>query len=406
MEEPWPRPALALREAISSHVHRHSVGKTKYGERLLEIARALNTSAAPMPGEEFCATLRWRPTLSGEYKKALGVNAGVVEKAHAQLDVQWKLAHGAFKMIQRRASNTANNPARTDAVIRTSNAKRTKAQIAASNAKSKALKKATRAKQRQKKYDEYHAKVKQLRKDAAAAQPLGAIDGSGACKCPAHVFCNKCPAVKQARGRSEAEDLERRFHASTNVGCGMELADADLEDLIKQWIHVPDERKVDLTNAYNDRLGLGVPLGACAGCGLRDCTGKYYRHKVAELPNALKVGGVALARWNALDQTIPLVSKAPSDPPRNVNLRQIVSCYADCCGKHGADCQCGCAPLPSAVEPAMRAAPQRAARAMLQRERRGELGTVPPLALRSPIRRRPTGHLWGRPVARFLVGST
>ena len=230
-------PVLALKAAMEALVNDNDVRHTKYGEELLGLAATLNTSAAPASSEDFCASEKGFFNMHSGHALELRAKHEAVRSAHEKLREMWRVARIAF---HNKAKRPAINAARSAATIRASNAnsnpKRTKAQIAASNEKAKANEKARLAKQRQQKYDDYHAVVKQVRKDAAAAQPLGAIDSSGACKCPAHVFCDKCPAVKQARGRSEAEDLERRFHASTNVGCGMELADADFEDLIKQWI--------------------------------------------------------------------------------------------------------------------------------------------------------------------------
>ena len=368
----WPQPALALRDAIRAHVNGAGVGDTEYGKNMNELAATLNVAAAPAETDNFCGTRRWAHKIDPREAGALGTKIEDVQAAHTKLGEMWKVARIAF---YNKAKKPALNAARTAEQRSASNEARTTDQISASNAKTNPARPAAadltpekRARKqksnaaayekqkksekeqaearRKSKHEAYHTRVRDVLQANKAAQPLGDVDAAtGACACPKNIFCAKCPAEKYAQAKRTIEATELLFHDATNVGCGMELADADLDDLIEKCVKVTDARKIELGKAYDKKIGLGIPLPACASCGLRDCSADYYRHKVAALPDALKVRDDALKRWEKLDQTIELVSATPVEPPRSVNLRQIVSCYADCCGKPGADCQCGCAAM-------------------------------------------------------------
>ena len=365
MEGVWPQPALNLRARIEQLVASHTLHNTTYGKRLRAAAATLNTSPSPDAKARFCGKNWWQKVDRADAE--LGEFAGRVQAAHDALGNEWKAASAAFD----RAKTSARNAARTAEQRSASNEARTAEQISASNAarpaaadltpekrarkqksnavayeKQKKSEKEQAEARRKSKHEAYHTRVRDVLQANKAAQPLGDVDAAtGACACPKNIFCAKCPAEKYAQAKRTIEATELLFHDATNVGCGMELADADLDDLIEKCVKVTDARKIELGKAYDKKIGLGIPLPACASCGLRDCSADYYRHKVAALPDALKVRDDALKRWQALDQTIELVSATPVEPPRSVNLRQIVSCYADCCGKPGADCQCGCAAM-------------------------------------------------------------
>ncbi len=397
MEGVWPQPALNLRARIEQLVASHTLHNTTYGKRLRAAAATLNTSPSPDAKARFCGKNWWQKVDRADAE--LGEFAGRVQAAHDALGKEWKAASAAFDQAkssvrnaartadQVSASNAKSNPARTAEQISASNEARTAEQISASNAartaeqrstsnaktnparpaaadltpekrarkqksnaaayeKQKKSEKEQAEARRKSKHEAYHTRVRDVLQANKAAQPLGDVDAAtGACACPKNIFCAKCPAEKCAQAKRTIEATELLFHDATNVGCGMELADADLDDLIEKCVKVTDARKIELGKAYDKKIGLGIPLPACASCGLRDCSADYYRHKVAALPDALKVRDDALKRWEKLDQTIELVSATPVEPPRSVNLRQIVSCYADCCGKPGADCQCGCAAM-------------------------------------------------------------
>ena len=369
MEGVWPQPALNLRARIEQLVASHTLHNTTYGKRLRAAAATLNTSPSPDAKARFCGKNWWQKVDRADAE--LGEFAGRVQAAHDALGNEWKAASAAFDQ----AKSSARNAARTAEQRSASNEARTAEQISASNAKTNPArpaaadltpeKRASKQKsnaaayekqkksekeqaeaRRKSKHEAYHTRVRDVLQANKAAQPLGDVDAAtGACACPKNIFCAKCPAEKYAQAKRTIEATELLFHDATNVGCGMELADADLDDLIEKCVKVTDARKIELGKAYDKKIGLGIPLPACASCGLRDCSADYHRHKVAALPDALKVRDGALERWEKLDQTIELVSATPVEPPRSVNLRQIVSCYADCCGKPGADCQCGCAAM-------------------------------------------------------------
>ena len=372
MEGVWPQPALNLRARIEQLIASHTLHNTTYGKRLRAAAATLNTSSSPDAKARFCGKNWWQKVDRADAE--LGKFAGRVQAAHDALENEWKAASAAFdraKTSARNAARTADQVARTAEQISASNAARTAEQRSASNAarpaaadltpekraskqksnaaayeKRKKSEKEQAAARRKSKHEAYHSRVRDVLQANKAAQPLGDVDAAtGACACPKNIFCAKCPAEKYAQAKRTVEATELLFHDATNVGCGMELADADLDDLIEKCVKVTDARKIELGKAYDKKIGLGIPLPACASCGLRDCSADYHRHKVAALPDALKVRDDALKRWEKLDQTIELVSATPVEPPRSVNLRQIVSCYADCCGKPGADCQCGCAAI-------------------------------------------------------------
>ena len=357
MEGVWPQPALNLRARIEQLVASHTLHNTTYGKRLREAAATLNTSPSPDAKARFCGKNWWQKVDRADAE--LGKFAGRVQAAHDALGNEWKAASAAFDQAkssarnaartaeQRSASNAKTNPARPAAADLTpeKRARKQKSNAAAYEKQKKSEKEQAEAR-RKSKHEAYHTRVRDVLQANKAAQPLGDVDAAtGACACPKNIFCAKCPAEKYAQAKRTIEATELLFHDATNVGCGMELADADLDDLIEKCVKVTDARKIELGKAYDKKIGLGIPLPACASCGLRDCSADYYRHKVAALPDALKVRDDALKRWQALDQTIELVSATPVEPPRSVNLRQIVSCYADCCGKPGADCQCGCAAI-------------------------------------------------------------
>ena len=357
MEGVWPQPALNLRARIEQLVASHTLHNTTYGKRLREAAATLNTSPSPDAKARFCGKNWWQKVDRADAE--LGKFAGRVQAAHDALGNEWKAASAAFDQAkssarnaartaeQRSASNAKTNPARPAAADLTpeKRARKQKSNAAAYEKQKKSEKEQAEAR-RKSKHEAYHTRVRDVLQANKAAQPLGDVDAAtGACACPKNIFCAKCPAEKYAQAKRTIEATELLFHDATNVGCGMELADADLDDLIEKCVKVTDARKIELGKAYDKKIGLGIPLPACASCGLRDCSADYYRHKVAALPDALKVRDDALKRWQALDQTIELVSATPVEPPRSVNLRQIVSCYADCCGKPGADCQCGCAAM-------------------------------------------------------------
>ena len=357
MEGVWPQPALNLRARIEQLVASHTLHNTTYGKRLRAAAATLNTSPSPDAKARFCGKNWWQKVDRADAE--LGEFAGRVQAAHDALGNEWKAASAAFDQAkssarnaartaeQRSASNAKTNPARPAAADLTpeKRARKQKSNAAAYEKQKKSEKEQAEAR-RKSKHEAYHTRVRDVLQANKAAQPLGDVDAAtGACACPKNIFCAKCPAEKYAQAKRTVEATELLFHDATNVGCGMELADADLDDLIEKCVKVTDARKIELGKAYNKKIGLGIPLPACASCGLRDCSADYYRHKVAALPDALKVRDDALKRWQALDQTIELVSATPVEPPRSVNLRQIVSCYADCCGKPGADCQCGCAAM-------------------------------------------------------------
>ena len=352
MEGVWPQPALNLRARIEQLVASHTLHNTTYGKRLREAAATLNTSPSPDAKARFCGKNWWQKVDRADAE--LGKFAGRVQAAHDALGNEWKAASAAFDQAKSSARNaartaeqrSASNALRRDAADQPEKRASKQKSNAAAYEKQKKSEKEQAEARRKSKHEAYHTRVRDVLQANKAAQPLGDVDAAtGACACPKNIFCAKCPAEKYAQAKRTIEATELLFHDATNVGCGMELADADLDDLIEKCVKVTDARKIELGKAYDKKIGLGIPLPACASCGLRDCSADYYRHKVAALPDALKVRDDALKRWQALDQTIELVSATPVEPPRSVNLRQIVSCYADCCGKPGADCQCGCAAI-------------------------------------------------------------
>ena len=352
MEGVWPQPALNLRARIEQLVASHTLHNTTYGKRLREAAATLNTSPSPDAKARFCGKNWWQKVDRADAE--LGKFAGRVQAAHDALGNEWKAASAAFDQAKSSARNaartaeqrSASNALRRDAADQPEKRASKQKSNAAAYEKQKKSEKEQAEARRKSKHEAYHTRVRDVLQANKAAQPLGDVDAAtGACACPKNIFCAKCPAEKYAQAKRTIEATELLFHDATNVGCGMELADADLDDLIEKCVKVTDARKIELGKAYDKKIGLGIPLPACASCGLRDCSADYYRHKVAALPDALKVRDDALKRWQALDQTIELVSATPVEPPRSVNLRQIVSCYADCCGKPGADCQCGCAAM-------------------------------------------------------------
>ena len=137
------------------------------------------------------------------------------------------------------------------------NAARTAEKRSASNAaayeKQKKSEKEQAAARRKSKHEAYHSRVRDVLQANKAAQPLGDVDAAtGACTCPKHIFCAKCPAEKYAQAKRTVEATELLFHDATNVGCGMELADADLDDLIEKCVKVTDARKIELQLTADD----------------------------------------------------------------------------------------------------------------------------------------------------------
>ena len=313
-------PALNLRARIEQLVASHTLHNTTYGKRLRAAAATLNTSSSPDAKARFCGRNWWQKVDRADAE--LGEFAGRVQAAHDALGNEWKAASAAFdraKTSARNAARTADQVARTAEQISASNAARTAEQRSTSNAKTNPARPAAadltpekRARKqksnaaayekqkksekeqaearRKSKHEAYHTRVRDVLQANKAAQPLGDVDAAtGACTCPKHIFCAKCPAEKYAQAKRTVEATELLFHDATNVGCGMELADADLDDLIEKCVKVTDARKIELGKAYDKKIGLGIPLAACASCGLRDCSADYHRHKVAALPDALKV---------------------------------------------------------------------------------------------------------------------
>ena len=267
MEGVWPQPALNLRARIEQLVASHTLHNTTYGKRLRAAAATLNTSPSPDAKARFCGKNWWQKVDRADAE--LGKFAGRVQAAHDALEDEWKAASAAFDRAktsarnaartadQVSASNAKSNPARTAEQISASNEARTAEQISASNAKTnparpnaadltpekrarkqksnaaayekqKKSEKEQAAARRKSKHEAYHTRVRDVLQANKAAQPLGDVDAAtGACTCPKHIFCAKCPAEKYAQAKRTVEATELLFHDATNVGCGMELADAD-----------------------------------------------------------------------------------------------------------------------------------------------------------------------------------
>ena len=167
------------------------------------------------------------------------------------------------------------------------------------------------AARRKSKHEAYHTRVRDVLQANKAAQPLGDVDAAtGACACPKNIFCAKCPAEKYAQAKRTIEATELLFHDATNVGCGMELADADLDDLIEKCVKVTDARKIELGKAYDKKIGLGIPLPV----PVRPPRLQRRLLPLRRMPDA--PCATTRRAWQALDQTIESAGDARRAAPQ------------------------------------------------------------------------------------------
>ena len=182
--------------------------------------------------------------------------------------------------------------------------------------------------------ENYHKKVADAK--GKAAPPLDCKPGR--CVCPTNCSCEHSPAGKLKEGSDAAEKLATRFHASTNVVFSMELPDDVLRERIETCMRVSDEHKARLATEWSSkRAAHGMPMPACASCGIRDPQLGYQRARVLDLPPVFKLDGVEDTGQRARRERLgavqlaeaPAKGAAPGTLPtfQPVDLRPIMSCW-------------------------------------------------------------------------------
>ena len=86
-----------------------------------------------------------------------------------------------------------------------------------------------------------------------------------------NVVCDNCPEHRLREGEASCDQLITRYHASSNVAMIMSSSEAVVEENVKNFLVVADERKKELSRTWqNESMSFSLPLPACASCGIRD----------------------------------------------------------------------------------------------------------------------------------------